>query len=84
MDIDPIVEINRCMEIHIAIADIKASGITFGQDYNPTVYKDIIHETLTALREALTIAIDHGYTFPINDLDEDDEDTDDQNTNQNP
>lgn len=74
MDIDPIVEVNRCMEIHLAIADIKASGITFGQDYNPSVYKDIIHETLLALRQALTIAVDHGYTFPTDDTDADEDD----------
>ena len=69
-------EVNRCMEIHLTIKDIRASGITFGQDYNPTVYRDLITTTVNALRESLTIAIDHGYTFPTDEEDEDPEDND--------
>ena len=81
MDDTPmIVELNKCMEIHLAIGDVNASGITFGQDYNPTVYRDLITTTVNALRESLTIAIDHGYTFPT-DQNEDDDDDDAEDGN---
>lgn len=67
---------DQCLEIHLAIGDTKATGIIFGQGYNPDVYNDLVKQTLIAYRQALTIAIEHGYTFPLDDQDEDEDEPD--------
>ena len=64
---------DHSLEIHIAIADAKIQGIVFGQGYNPDVYNDLVTQTLAAFRQALTIAVEHGYTFPTDNEDEDDD-----------
>lgn len=69
---------DHSLEIHLAIGDTKVTGIIFGQGYNPDVYNDLIKQTINAYRQALTAAIDHGYTFPTNNPDDEDEDDDDQ------
>ena len=75
---------DQTMEIHIAVNEAKISSVVSGTSYNPDVYNDLMVNTIKAFNDALTIAINHGYTFTttddtIDDDDEEDTDTDDNN-----
>lgn len=69
----------QTMEIHINIGDAQISSISQGQSYNPEIYNDMMVNTLKAFDNALTIAVEHGYTFLTDDFDDDEDEDDDDN-----
>lgn len=69
---------NPAMEIHIAIANAKISGIVTGTTYNPDIYNDLMANMMKAFDQAISIATKHGYDFPADDDDEDTLDFDEE------